>query len=102
MIECELCGGFFDADDIETCPECGMELCPACYEKHVSLCIAGDFDSVDEVFTESIVPHECPRCGQELQLDVDPDGSARVYCEKCGYIKELNDKEIAELNDDND
>ncbi len=97
MIECEICGNYFHADDIERCPECDIELCPECYEKHVPKRIAENvFD--DEFEEESIIPHICPKCQKKLVLDTDPDGSARVYCPNCDYVEELDEEQLAELN----
>ena len=97
MIECEICGNYFHADDIERCPECDIELCPECYERHVSKCIAEKYNFDDEFEEESTIPHICPNCGEELELDTDPDGSARVYCTACDYVKELDETQLAEL-----
>ena len=97
MIECEICGNYFHADEIEKCPECDLELCPSCYEEHVSECIAGNLDFGDWE-KESTIPHICPECQKNLVLDTDPDGSARVYCPNCDYVEELNEEQLAELN----
>lgn len=45
MIECDVCGNYFHADDISDCPnqECTKEICEGCYQKHVSICISDDF-----------------------------------------------------------
>ena len=67
MIECDICTNYFHADDIETCPECGIELCPSCYENHVTRCLSqstADDDDDDDKY-----PHECPNCGEDLELD---------------------------------
>jgi len=100
MIQCEICGNYFHADDIERCPECDIELCSACYEKHVSKCIANGycFDEEYRFDEESTIPHICPNCQEELILDLDPDGSARVYCPRCNFIEELDEEQLAELN----
>lgn len=99
MIECEICGIPFHADDINECPHCGIELCPKCYEEHIIKCISETFD-FDEYECEenSLIPHECPKCEEELQLDVNPDGSASVYCTKCDFWEDLNEEQLAELS----
>lgn len=101
MIECEVCGNFFHVDEIEECPKCGRELCPSCYEKHVTACML-DTDEPAEQEMESTIPHICPDCGHQLHLDLEPDGSARVYCEQCDYVQELNVEQLAELQGDED
>ena len=98
MIECELCGRFFHADEIEECPVCGKELCPECYENHVSKCLLGEFNFDEEYEEESLIPHKCPICKEPLELDIDSDGSARVCCSKCDFIEELNEEQLKELN----
>ena len=98
MIECESCERNFNSDDIRECPECGKELCPECYENHISRCILSGYNFDEEYEEESLIPHECPNCGEKLELDVDPDGSARVYCSECDFIEELNKEQLAELN----
>lgn len=102
MIECEICGEHFHADDIETCPECGIELCPKCYEKHVKKCIAEKWDFGDELEEESTIPHICPNCDEKLELDIDPDGSTRVYCSNCDFVEELDATQLAELDQDDE
>lgn len=45
MIECEICGNYFHADDINSCPNpnCDYDdLCPECYDNHVTGCMLGD------------------------------------------------------------
>ena len=47
MTECEVCDEFFDDDDIQECPNCGMILCEHHYQEHVKQC--GDrFDEDNE------------------------------------------------------
>lgn len=96
MIKCELCGNYFTVDEIESCPNCGMELCPSCYENHVSKCLCDEEDSSDE--GGSNIPHICPECGANLELDQDMDGSARVYCDHCDFVQELDEEQLKELN----
>lgn len=98
MIECEICGNYFHADDIENCPKCDIELCPRCYERHVPKCIADRYSHDDGFEEESTIPHICPNCEEELELDTDPNGSARVYCPNCDYVEELDATQLAELN----
>lgn len=107
MVECEICGNYFHIDEIEECPECGIELCPSCYEKHVSNCLFEEYDSVLEDHEEGTIPHVCPNCEKKLTLDIDPseDGtikSARVCCESCDFQQELDDSQIREINVTND
>ena len=97
MIECEMCKKWFPADEIETCPECGLELCPSCYDEHVTGCTLQMEKDVDDVI-ETSIPTICPECGSPLTLDPDPDGSARVYCENCDFCQELDEEQIAELD----
>ena len=79
MIECELCENYFHADEINSCPKCGIELCESCYEKHVTECIAqGIFEDDEE--EECKYPHQCPKCGEELELDVSPGETSTIYC----------------------
>jgi len=35
MNECDLCGGYFDPDDMRECEDCGLDLCEACYLAHM-------------------------------------------------------------------
>lgn len=98
MIECEICGRYFHADDIENCPECDIELCPDCYEEHVSKCMAEKYNLNDEFEAESTIPHICPNCQEELDLDTDSNGGARVYCSNCDFVEELDEEQLAELN----
>lgn len=45
MIECEICENYFHADDINSCPnpDCDYDdLCPECYDNHVTGCMLGD------------------------------------------------------------
>lgn len=98
MIECEICGNYFHVDDIKNCPECDMELCPSCYEKHVVKCMAEKYNFDDGVEEESTIPRICPKCQEELELDIDPDGSVRVYCSNCDFVEELDEEQLAELN----
>lgn len=103
MMECEICREYFHADNIEACPRCGLELCPECYERHVSLCMAEEwFDKKER--EESTIPHICPKCGEELELALEMDGSASVYCPNsaCDFEEELDDEQLAELNGDED
>lgn len=107
MVECEICGNYFHIDEIEECPKCGMELCPSCYENHVSNCLFEEYDSVQEDYEEGTIPHFCPNCEEQLTLDIDPSEngtvkSARVYCEKCGFKQELDDSQIRELKGSDD
>ena len=39
MEECDVCGKYFDPDEIEYCPVCGDALCPLHYQAHVKACI---------------------------------------------------------------
>ncbi len=39
MIECECCEEYFHADEISSCPECGIELCEECFQRHVMCCV---------------------------------------------------------------
>ena len=98
MIECEICGNYFHVDEIKNCPECNIDLCPECFEKHVMKCMAEKWDFGDEGEREFLIPHVCPRCQTDLELDIDPDGSARVYCPNCDFVEELNEEQLAELN----
>ena len=98
MIECDLCGKYFHPDDIEKCPECDKDLCPGCYEKHVTKCIAEKNNFDDEIEEESSIPYFCPNCRNKLELDVNPDGSERVYCLNCDFEQKLDESQIAELN----
>ena len=97
MIECEMCKKWFPADEIEACPECGLDLCPSCYDEHVTGCTLQMEKDVDDVI-ETSIPTICPECGSPLTLDPDPDGSARVYCENCDFCQELDEEQIAELD----
>lgn len=99
MTKCEICGLYFHADDIQVCPECDMELCQECYERHVPKCTAEDYSFDDEDYEdESTILHICPNCGERLELDQSQNGSARVYCPDCDFVEELNAKQLAELN----
>lgn len=102
MIKCEICENYFHADDIQFCPECGIELCPKCYQRHVLKCIAEkcNFEDEDDEEEESTILHICPNCEEQLALEQDQDGSARVYCPNCDFVKELNEKQLTELNQD--
>lgn len=102
MIECEICGKYFHADDIKNCPECDLELCPECYEKHITKCIAEKYNFDNEIKEESTIPRICPKCEEELALDIDPDGSARVYCSNCDFVEELDSTQLDELNEDDE
>lgn len=47
MIQCEICGEYFNTDEIKSCPNpnCGYEdLCEECYDKHVTKCMTMNFD----------------------------------------------------------
>lgn len=44
MIECEECGKYCDADEIERCPECNIELCDRCYQNHVKACVNSPYN----------------------------------------------------------
>lgn len=79
MIQCELCNIYFHADEISTCPGCGKELCESCYEEHVTRCMAQDISDEDED-EECKYPHECPKCGAELELDVQFGETSTIYC----------------------
>ena len=36
MNECDICGEYFDPDDMCVCEECGLDLCEECYLKHMN------------------------------------------------------------------
>ena len=90
MIECEKCTNYFHPDEIESCPECGKELCESCYEEHVTKCINQDIIE-DEYDEECRYPHECPECDSELELDVSLDGPSIIYCtnQNCDFKMEF-------------
>lgn len=98
MIECELCGGYFHADDIERCPNCGIELCPSCFKEHVVVCLNDD-DNFDDEMSDMRLPAECPQCGEKLELDIEfaTNGNGhtkRLYCvnEECDYELDITNK----------
>ena len=99
MVNCELCGGWFHIDDIKKCPKCDLELCEECFDKHVTTCLLGEFNDLNED-DESTIPRICPNCGESLELDQDPDGSMRVYCENCDFVQELSEEQKAEFEQD--
>ncbi len=95
MIECEICGGYFDLDDIEKCPECDIEICGKCYDKHVNLCIAESNEMRDEEDEDDgdKIPYNCPECGSEWEFSCDYDG-AFVLCtnDDCGHMIKMPEK----------
>lgn len=38
MFECEICGEYFEEEDMKECPECLKGMCEECYEQHVPIC----------------------------------------------------------------
>lgn len=99
MIECECCGGWFHPDEIRECPECGIEVCEECFEAHIQSCT--DFDDIDDTNEELLnVPRECPKCGEELELDIDY-GTTTVMCPKCDFELDVTD-EFSKLKDDDE
>lgn len=103
MIECESCKRYFHADDIEKCPNCGMELCEECFQSHVPRCLNPELFEDDEE-EESSIPHICPECGEELKLDIDSEESMRVICSNpdCDYQQQLTQEQIDELGTEDD
>ena len=97
-MECKICEVNFHVDEINECPECGIELCPTCYENHVTGCTLGEWAEDYDDYEESTIPRECPECQNELLLDPDQDGAARVICEECNWCQELTSEQIAELD----
>lgn len=104
MIECEICGNYIHIDDMEECPQCGLELCPECYKKHMSAHAEEEFSLDIEQDEEEIIPHTCPHCQDDLTLDttdIDMGGAvvkAYVYCDSCGFSQELDESQLAEIN----
>lgn len=99
MIECECCEEYFHADEISSCPECGIELCEGCFQRHVMRCgLNRDMDDNSEGLLN--VPTECPECGEKLELDVDYDKTT-LMCPECDYDLDVTD-EFKNLEDDNE
>ena len=99
MIECELCGGYFHPDEISNCPECEIEICEECFEKHVRFC--GQEDDIEEDDDEiANLPRECPKCGAELELDIDYDKTT-LLCPECDYQIDVTE-EFSRIEDDID
>ena len=88
-----MCKRWFHADDIEQCPECGLELCPSCYECHVTKCTL-QLNDEDYIEAEEDIPHTCPNCGGILQPDFNFDGSIDIFCDECGFSNSFNQKQI--------
>lgn len=106
MIECELCGDFFHPDEIKRCPKCDIELCSACYEKHVRKCTIFYEDSVEEE-SDKDIPKECPKCKSALELDINyaKDGNGytkNLICSKpgCDFNFDVTDLLSDEENND--
>ncbi|HBG2133575.1 TPA: hypothetical protein KPJ62_003945 [Clostridioides difficile] len=78
MIKCDLCGRYFHADEIDSCPNtnCSKELCPSCYQEHVTICLNSSFE--DDDYAEEKYPSECPYCGEELELDLETEGDTII------------------------
>ena len=93
MIECELCGEYFHADDIDACPKCGIELCEGCYQTHVTKCMLSDFEDEENDNSCNKYPHECPKCGCELELDIGFNEPSKIYCTnpECDFEMEYED-----------
>lgn len=101
MIECEICGYFFHADEINKCPECDLELCEGCYEDHVTGCILEKYN-VANYEEEIAMPHVCPKCGEKLNLENDYD-MHKLVCENsaCDFEMDVTE-ELMRLEDDDD
>ena len=86
MIECEICGQYFHADEITNCPRCGVDICARCFENHIRYC--GDHVDMDDEDNENDeianLPRECPECRSDLELDVDYDKTT-LLCPQCEY-----------------
>lgn len=98
MIECELCGNYFHADDVKACPVCFLELCPDCYEDHVINCLAAQNDNMDgyDGF-ESSIPTVCPECGADLEYDINSDSSMTVYCPDCDFSQKVDEELLEQM-----
>ncbi|HBE9444666.1 hypothetical protein [Clostridioides difficile] len=100
MIQCNLCGGYFHSDEIDSCPNtsCSKELCSNCYQEHVTICLNSSFE--DDDYVEEKYPSKCPYCDEELELDLEVEGDTIIenlicpnpYCDKNFSIlyKEIN------------
>lgn len=98
MIQCEgMCGEYFHADDVRSCPECGIELCEECFQIHIKQCLAAD--SYEEDDDRETIDRECPRCGEELELDINVDGTSSLLCPnpKCDFEKDVTE-ELNKIN----
>jgi len=88
MIECESCKRYFHADEIDSCPECGAELCEHCYQNHVKNCV---FNNNFDDDSKGVLDSECPQCGKKLELDIDDDRSTLI-CNGCSYELDVTDE----------
>lgn len=100
MIECERCGKWVHPDEVRECSECNIELCEGCFETHIQSCT--DFYDPDDTVEESLnVPRECPKCGEELELDIDYEITS-VMCPKCDFELDVTEEFKKLDNDDED
>lgn len=102
MIACEICGNYFHVDDIQECSKCGIELCPECAEKHISKCIVGE-DNNNDYEEDNLIPSECPKCGEELELDIDYD-KQMLFCtnRSCDYSLDVTNEMECLMQEDSE
>lgn len=96
---CELCENYAQTDDTRKYPACDRELCLSCYEYPENKYL---FDT-DRIDGDKAIPHECPKCGKELEPDINyaKDGSGYITKLLCTNLECDFEVDVTELlNDD--
>lgn len=97
MIECECCRIWFNPDEIRKCPECDIEICGSCFDRHIQSCMGYD-ENCDNPSVRLDIPKECPKCESELELDVNYE-TTFLLCPECDFEIDVTD-EFNQLEDD--